>query len=95
MLVEIPVDLTDDYYVILHMALEGIDIPELLVGRIRHSRPGSDKQYYAGLEFIIRECHKKVLPLSLLRNLPAKLFEFDDQSRKRLSEFLNENYLND
>lgn len=91
-LVEVPADLTRDFYMILHLGLEGLDIPKLLVGRVRHSRLGTNNRYNVGVEFMISEDYLRKLPKSLIRNLPVALFGFNDKARGDLATFLVEEY---
>lgn len=94
LLVELPLNLSEDYYMIVNLGLPEVAIPDLIVGRIRHCRPGRDNYFNAGAEFVIREyCHDTV-PRSLIRNLPEKLFDFDKKSRDDLDKFLTEKYGN-
>ena len=91
MLVEIPVNLTNEFFMILHMELDGFDVPVLMLGDIRHCR-AKDKNFYSGVEFIIKENYKERLPGVLIRNLPSKIFTFDSTLRKNLAAFLAEKY---
>jgi c-di-GMP-binding flagellar brake protein YcgR len=92
MLVEIPANLSNDYYTILHLGFQEFEMPSLLVGGIRHSREGTKNLYYIGIEFIVNEDHIERLPKALIRNLPPKLFEFNERIREDLSVFLIEKY---
>lgn len=91
-LLELPEKVSGHFYLILHLGLEGIDIPDLLVGRIRHCRPAMDGQFFAGVEFIVKEDYREKLPGSLIRNLPPVLFRFDDRTRSELAVFLMKKY---
>ncbi len=91
MLVEIPINLTNEFFMILHMELDGFDIPVLMLGDIRHCQ-AENKNYYSGVEFIIKENYKKRLPGVLIRNLPPRIFTFDSIIRKNLAAFLIEKY---
>ncbi|MEW5924017.1 MAG: PilZ domain-containing protein [Candidatus Zixiibacteriota bacterium] len=92
LLVELPLNLSEEYYMIVNLGIPEVDIPDLIVGRVRHCRPGRDNHFYAGVEFVIREyCHDTV-PKSMIRNLPEKLFAFDKKSRENLDKYLNEKY---
>ena len=88
MLVEIPTNLTDDFYMILNLGLEGVELPDLMVGSVRHCRPALASLFHIGVEFITRECYRQKLPKSLVRNLPPQLFEFDNKSRDNLDIYL-------
>jgi len=87
-LVETPMELPDNYYMILHLGLDGIELPHLLIGRIRHSRQYTENSFCTGVEFVIKEHCRDKLPRSLMRNLPPKLFEFNDAKRDNLNLFL-------
>jgi c-di-GMP-binding flagellar brake protein YcgR len=86
-LVEIPVNLTEEYFIILHLEIEGFDIPVLMLGDVRHCR-AKDNNYYSGLEFIVKENYRERLPKVLVRNLPPKIFAFDIAQREKLAAFL-------
>ncbi len=86
----LPVDLNGEYFLIIHLGFENLQIPNLVVGQVRHSRSNINKMYHAGVEFIIKENYKNKLPNVLIRNLPGGLFVFDDKCRKILENYLTE-----
>lgn len=88
MLVIIPGIITGDCYMILHLPLGGIDLPKLMVGRTRYFLPGQAGKNQVGVEFIIREDRQTKLPRTIIRNLPEKLFEYDEGHRQKLSRHL-------
>jgi len=94
LLVELPHNLSEDYYTIVNLVMPEATIPDLLVGRIRHCRPGHDNSFNVGVEFIIQEKYLELLPKSLIRNLPPKLFEFCSKARDDFNEFIIEKYAN-
>jgi len=94
LLVELPVNLSGDYYMIVHLGLSNVPIPDLIVGRVCHCRPGRESYFNAGIEFIVKEKHLEALPRSLIRNLPDKLFDFSEKSRDELNGFLIEKFTN-
>lgn len=90
MLVEIPASLSNDYYMILSLGIDDLEIPKLLMGKICHSSQG-DKSYDTGVEFIVREiCHEKISK-ALIRNLPPTLFIFDRKKRSELAAYVTRN----
>ncbi|HDL03585.1 MAG TPA: hypothetical protein ENH25_05585 [candidate division Zixibacteria bacterium] len=91
-LVEMPIHISEDYYMIVHLGFVEASIPELIVGRVRHCRPGRNNHFNTGVEFIVKENYQRVLPRSMIRNLPIRLFDFDESSRLSLNKFLLENY---
>ncbi len=88
MLVEIPANLSAEFYMIFQLALEDFDLPSLLLGRICHCNLGKDNRYQTGVEFITREIYSQKLPQILVRNLPPKLFTFNGDNQKDLDRFL-------
>lgn len=88
MLVIIPGIVTGDCYMILHLPMNGIDLPKLIVGRTRYFLPGQAGKNQVGVEFIIREDRQSKLPRTIIRNLPEKLFEYDAGCRQKLSRHL-------
>jgi c-di-GMP-binding flagellar brake protein YcgR len=93
MLVEIPVNLSNEFFMILHMELDDFDIPVLMLGDIRHCR-AKNNNYYTGVEFIIKENCIDKLPKLLVSNLPPGLFAFNSAMRENLAAFLIEKYGN-
>jgi hypothetical protein len=94
MLVWMPLSLCRDDYMIMNLGIEEIPVPQLLVGKIRHRQRHDDRQDKVGVEFITRENCNDKLPQNLIRNLPFKLFDFDDRTSSELSDFLSENNQN-
>jgi c-di-GMP-binding flagellar brake protein YcgR len=90
-LVELPVNLSEGYFMILHLEIEDFDVPVLMLGDVRHCR-AKDNNYYSGVEFILKENYRERLPKVLVRNLPPKIFDFDIIQRKNLAAFLAEKY---
>ncbi len=87
-LTEVPLFFSKDDYMILHLELEEMIVPQLMVGRIRHKQKGERNESHVGVEFIVREQCTERLPNTLLKNLPLKLFDFDEKMRSDLSAFL-------
>lgn len=90
-LVQVPSDLTEEFYMIIHLGFENLSIPKLLLGNVRHSQHDPGNQFFVGVEFIINENYKFKLPHTLIRNLPVQLFEFNDPAREKLARFVIEN----
>jgi hypothetical protein len=89
---EMPNALSHDYYVILNLDFENIQVPDLLIGRVCHSHLGRDKKNLVGIEFIVKETVKEQLPHSLIRNLPPGIFAFDQDTRRELARRLEKTY---
>ncbi len=92
MLVKIPAFVGSEGFLVMHLGLEGVVLPKLMVGRVRHRQPAEESHAQVGVEFVIRENCAERLPRNLLRNLPLKLFDFDYQKRATLAQFLTEYY---
>ncbi|SYZ74251.1 hypothetical protein TRIP_C60521 [Candidatus Zixiibacteriota bacterium] len=92
MLVRIPTFIGSEGYMALHLGLNEIELPTLLVGRIRHRQHPENTHNQVGVEFIIRESCAEKLPRNLIRNLPLKMFDFDKAGRMTLAEYLTEKY---
>jgi len=92
MLVEMPMYLNDDIYVVTNLTFNDLTMPELLVGRVRHCRQKEPKCNLVGVEFVIREKFRELMPRSLTRTLPSGLFVFDDGTRAELARYLAEKH---
>jgi hypothetical protein len=92
MLVELPTLLSAFNFVLVHLDLEGFSTPGLLVGRICHGYQAESKNCFVGIEFIIKEKRLDKIPSGLIRNLPARVFDFDGETRRKLSLYLTEKY---
>ncbi|MFH2036172.1 MAG: PilZ domain-containing protein [Candidatus Zixiibacteriota bacterium] len=88
-MVNLPVDLTKDFFMILHLGWDHPDVPKLLLGQVRHSHQAGNK-FDVGIEFVIKETYRNNLPVSLIRNLPEKLFEFSDAGRKKMDNIIKD-----
>jgi hypothetical protein len=94
-LVRIPANLTSDYYMILHLGFKDIDVPELIVGQIRHCLADEENRFNAGVEFVVRESFGQKLPRQLIRNLPEDLLAFNRRNRIVLADYLEKYFKND
>jgi len=90
-LVQVPSELTNDFYMIINLELEKQAVPKLILGRVRHCYSSDDNKFAAGVQFITRENHRQLLPKELVRNLPTDLFKLSDQHRQRLAALLENN----
>jgi len=93
-LVKVPVFSSKDDFMVMNIEMEDIAIPSLLVGRVRHKRRNDDNGTLVGVEFMVREDSRDKLPRNLIKNLPLKLFDFDEQMRTELATTLTEKYKN-
>ena len=91
-LVKIPVYLSRDDYMVINIDMEEINMPSLLVARVRHKRRGDNNSSLVGVEFMVKEDCPHKLPRNLIKNLPAKLFDFDDRMRLELASILTEKF---
>ena len=80
MLVTLPLQIVSDHYLLLHLRLEDVELPKLLVGRTRHVIVTEKYKSQVGVEFIVRE--------DRIRHLPVKLFDFNSETRDVLDEYL-------
>ena len=92
MLVEMPARLSLDDFMILNLDLDDIDIPDLIVGRIRHCFNTPDDGVLVGVEFMMKENYRKVMPAVVAKNLKPGLFAFDEEKRKELARHLAGQY---
>ncbi|MBN2227410.1 MAG: PilZ domain-containing protein [candidate division Zixibacteria bacterium] len=88
MLVTLPLQVVSDHYLILHLQLEDVELPKLMVGRTRHVTITEKYQSLVGVEFIVREDRFAKVPKSIIRHLPVKLFDFCTDSRDELDRYL-------
>lgn len=88
MLAVIPGIITGESFMILHLPLEGINLPRLIVGRTRYFIQGSAGKNKVGVEFIVKEDKTEKLPNKIIRNLPEGLFEYTSAMRKQLCDHL-------
>ena len=91
---EIPVFLSKDDFMVINIDMEDFAIPSLLVARVRHKQRSDDNGTLVGVEFMVREDCPEKLPRNLIKNLPLKLFDFDDRMRTELASLLTEKYKN-
>jgi len=88
-LVELPANLTEEYYMILNLTLSEVDFPHLILGQVRHCNSSPNNRYNVGVEFVINETYKNSLPRTLIRNLPTDLFSLRLIDRQNVDAFIN------
>jgi hypothetical protein len=89
-LVQVPSEVNEEFFMIIHLGLEEVELPRLLLARVRHCRLANGLKYLAGAQFIIREHHEKMLSKELIRNLPSALFDLKESGRQALAAYLEE-----
>jgi len=88
MLVNLPLQIVNDHYLILHLRLDEVELPKLMVGRTRHAEVTDKRHSLVGVEFIVREDRPTKVPKAIVRHLPVKLFDFNSESRNLLDKYL-------
>ncbi|HWR83620.1 MAG TPA: PilZ domain-containing protein [Candidatus Deferrimicrobium sp.] len=73
-------------YLFLHLDLEEILLPALVLGQVRHSLPMDAGHFRVGVEFIVREARDKHFSIVTLKQLPAQVFEFDELKRQTFNK---------
>jgi len=84
MLITLPSMLEKNIYLLLNLQPEQLDFPPLILGRVCHCYPDNGKQHRVGIEFVIGEAARRLFPESVQRQLPAGLFEYTAEKRKKL-----------
>ena len=90
-LVQVPSELSEDFYMVINIEMDGIDLPRLILGRVRHCTHSSENnKFMAGVQFITRENYGKLVPRELIRNLPGALFDLKNDDRHKLAVHIEE-----
>jgi c-di-GMP-binding flagellar brake protein YcgR len=90
-LVQVPSALEEGFFMILHLGLEELELPRLVLARVCHCRLSGKFRYMAGVQFITRENYKDLISRELIRNLPPALFKLDNVARQELAAYLEDN----
>ena len=85
-LIDFSNSLVSPTYLFLHIELEEVFFPSLVLGHVLYSLPRDKSNYHIGLEFIIREDREKHFPPSTLKQLPMVVFEFGKNERIELNK---------
>ncbi len=89
-----PSVLADDNFILMNMDMDNLEFPHLILGRICHSHRNDKNKIVTGIEFITRENGGKIIPSSLIRNLPEAIFHFNNSTAKVLAKYLEKNNRN-
>ncbi|RKX21767.1 MAG: hypothetical protein DRP51_03660 [Candidatus Zixiibacteriota bacterium] len=89
-----PSMLADDNFILMNMNMDNLEFPPLILGRVCHSHRNNKKKIVTGIEFITREISGKIIPSSLIRNLPEAIFQFNNGTVRYLTKYLEENNRN-
>ncbi len=90
-LVFMPSMLADDNFILMNMNMDNLEFPHLILGRVCHSHRNDKNNIVTGIEFITRENGGKIIPSSLVRNLPEAIFQFSNGTAKNLAKYLEKN----
>ncbi|RME26742.1 MAG: PilZ domain-containing protein [Candidatus Zixiibacteriota bacterium] len=87
-MVSLPSHLQRDVLLLLHLETNELDFPPLLLGRVCHCFQADNGGYRAGVEFLVREVSKELLPASRRSLLPLAVFRFTATMRETLNKII-------
>ena len=80
--------LEDHSHLFLNISIESIELPQLLVGQVKHCFADKAGHFLIGVEFIIHESKNKHFSRVMLKNLPSSVFDLTKERRQLLNEQL-------
>ena len=87
-LVNLPGYLQRDVLVLIHLEIPDLQLPPLLLARVRHCYQCDDGTYRAGVEFLVREICKDLLPRPQRAMLPLSVFGYTATMREELNKVI-------
>lgn len=70
---------------LLHIESSEIELPQMILGHVRHCFQMENSQYLAGIEFIVKEIGLKTIPADHRAALPKAVFEYTVRSREKIN----------
>jgi len=86
--VTLPGQLETGVFMLAAIEVEEPGFPPLILSQIRHSYPIENGQFMTGMEFIIREKYKALVPASTARELPSVVQSYEARHREALNKHL-------
>ncbi|MBU0983196.1 MAG: PilZ domain-containing protein [candidate division Zixibacteria bacterium] len=87
-LVDVPAVLSVDVMLLMNIEAPMLDLPQLLLGQVRHCHPTEDLHFRAGVEFVVRETCRKIFSVDQMRAFPSSLFAYTSRDREVLNKKL-------
>lgn len=87
-LIEIPSKLEKEVFLILNIEVQHEAFPTLILGQVRHTYPSETGRFNTGIEFVVAEAAKRVVPALTARELPAPVLQYTAHNRERLNKHI-------
>ncbi len=87
-LIEIPSRLEREVYLILNIDLPTDLFPSLILGQVRHNYPSETGRFNTGIEFVVKETAKRIVPALTARELPGPVLQYSVHDRERLNKHI-------
>jgi hypothetical protein len=85
-LIEIPSRLEREVYLLLNIDLPSDLFPSLILGQVRHSFPSDTGRFNTGIEFVVKETARRIIPSLTAKELPAPVLQYSVHDRERLNK---------
>ncbi len=87
-LVCLPKHLTSKSYLLLNIAVNEFEFPQLVIGQVRYSYPIDSFRFKIGIEFIVNDVKEKHFAPATIKKLPQAVFEYSASRRSELNREL-------
>ena len=89
-LLVVPTILQEDVLLMVNLTVEQVEMPALVMARVRHCFQSETQQYHAGIEFLVRDEVQRMFAPTKRRELPASVFSYTRQDREIINRQLLE-----
>jgi hypothetical protein len=87
-LIDIPSRLEKEVFLILNIDLQTEMFPTLILAQVRHNYPADTGRFHTGIEFVVKESARKVVPALTAKELPGPVLQYSAQDRERLNKHI-------
>jgi hypothetical protein len=87
-LLEIPSYLERGVYLLIHVDVKADLLPVLTLAQVRHCYSADSGRFNTGVEFVVKETARKIVPPSTARELPSAALSYSVIDRERLNKVI-------
>jgi hypothetical protein len=87
-LLDIPSRLEKEVYLLINIDLQTEMFPTLILGQVRHNYAADTGRFHTGIEFVVKESARSLVPALTARELPAPVLAYSAQDRERLNKHI-------
>ncbi len=89
-LLPVPSKITDETFLLLNIDYDSPDLPNLILGQVKHTSSVNKFNYNVGIQFILNEHKNNHFTSLMIKKIPPNALEYTIKTRNRFDKFLSE-----